>query len=511
MSVWSRRGTVLLAVCALVTACSLFGEDRPAGDSDAPVPVPEQAFEPTQPPRDADRPGTVYQVRWEASEPPESAPFNEMDSPFAEFLDEDPAWHVYLIEGAGQPRLVYQSTRMLANPTWTADGGLLIPFATRGTDPSRPGEVTYAYGLVDVDGASGRIRRELLNTNPEHQYWSPDGELTTIVDRTGPLGFPVQRGKLFIVDSNDEARRLEGFAVEAFAGWSPDGRYIVASGHAGAVLYPQELSTAYYLIEPGHDQIVLVGYSRNGQVLGHAWSPDGRFIAFPAGSDVVILDVISRARKVVVLSVEIPSVTGWSHDGRLVTAGDGLIDAATGRVLLAPTVESVISADVSLDGKRLVVSRQPAYAGGPCAGSGSISDNQTLIRSVDFDSVSVALECEAGFHSHARWLVDGRLALKSPICWACDGADFWIKLFDPDSDSGDLLDLTDGFENRGDFAISPDGSRVLVSGNALRLYDAEGRLLRRVDVAAGLRVTGIAWSSDGSSFAYVVGPRLDLL
>jgi hypothetical protein len=56
-------------------------------------------------------------------------------------------------------------------------------------------------------------------------------------------------------------------------------------------------------------------------------------------------------------------------------------------------------------------------------------------------------------------------------------------------------------------AWTPDGTRLFVRGHAVRLYAAEGRLLREIPVPDGLDVPAAAWSPDSRAFVYVVGSR----
>ena len=65
---------------------------------------------------------------------------------------------------------------------------------------------------------------------------------------------------------------------------------------------------------------------------------------------------------------------------------------------------------------------------------------------------------------------------------------------------------TDGQEAGAEFAVSPDGNRVLITGNTLRMYDAKGWLLREIQPPEGASVLQAAWSKDGRSFAYTTGP-----
>jgi hypothetical protein len=55
--------------------------------------------------------------------------------------------------------------------------------------------------------------------------------------------------------------------------------------------------------------------------------------------------------------------------------------------------------------------------------------------------------------------------------------------------------------------VSPAGDRLLVAGETLRLYSQTGDLLRAISPPPGTEVTAAAWSPDGSSFVYILGPK----
>jgi hypothetical protein len=71
--------------------------------------------------------------------------------------------------------------------------------------------------------------------------------------------------------------------------------------------------------------------------------------------------------------------------------------------------------------------------------------------------------------------------------------------------------LTQGLEKGATYGLSPDGSRILVTGSKLRVYTIDGQLEREISPPAGHVVLAAAWAEDGSSFAYITGPALELI
>jgi hypothetical protein len=70
------------------------------------------------------------------------------------------------------------------------------------------------------------------------------------------------------------------------------------------------------------------------------------------------------------------------------------------------------------------------------------------------------------------------------------------------------MQVTDGLEPDASVTPSPDGSRLLVSGRGLRVYQISGTLLQDLGRAPeGLRYTSLAWAPDSRAFAYVIGPN----
>ena len=93
-----------------------------------------------------------------------------------------------------------------------------------------------------------------------------------------------------------------------------------------------------------------------------------------------------------------------------------------------------------------------------------------------------------------------------PNCWGCESSSSRVSIIDVPS--GQIQPLTAGLEASATYQVSPDGHKLLVTGSKLRVYTIDGVLEREITPPDGLPVIAAAWSPDGSSFAYIVGPRL---
>ena len=71
-----------------------------------------------------------------------------------------------------------------------------------------------------------------------------------------------------------------------------------------------------------------------------------------------------------------------------------------------------------------------------------------------------------------------------------------------------LEDSTTVEMGTGTATVSPDGSKLLVSGTELRLYDGDLALLRDFAVPGGKRVHAVAWAPESVRFVYVLGPAV---
>jgi Tol biopolymer transport system component len=105
-----------------------------------------------------------------------------------------------------------------------------------------------------------------------------------------------------------------------------------------------------------------------------------------------------------------------------------------------------------------------------------------------------------------NWLSDSKLVAWIASCWNCDAADARIWLLDVER--GTAQSLTDGLERWTFSRPSPDSKRILVGGKRLRLFSADGDLVRDYGAPPeGYIFAGAVWSTDGSAFSYILRPE----
>jgi WD40 repeat protein len=229
-----------------------------------------------------------------------------------------------------------------------------------------------------------------------------------------------------------------------------------------------------------------------------AWSPDGTRLAYLSGGDLHVFDHASGdSRRITSRAGYRFGIPRWSADGSEIILGGDLIDLATGNVVasLVPPGQ-VIDSTLSPDGRYFVATE-------PC--EGYPPPHRIHLYDKKTGETRLLRDCDEAVSAHLRWLPDGHhLLVKEPSCYACETVAFSITSMDVES--GDVVALTDGLEPHAAAYVSPGGSRVLVTGKALRLYTEDGLLLRALPAPEDFDVAAAAWSPDGSSFVYIVGP-----
>src|SRR5262249_32328588 len=146
---------------------------------------------------------------------------------------------------------------------------------------------------------------------------------------------------------------------------------------------------------------------------------------------------------------------------------------------------------------------RPADRPGPACVDGMV-ERAIYLFDLQSGRLSRPQVCGAGYVG-LDWLSDSRHLL---ITDTADGHGINSSVTLVDVDTGAETSLSAGIQQRARPYLSPDGTRILVGGPTLRLYGADGRLLREVAVqeATGLVATTVAWAPDGSAFVYVAGP-----
>jgi WD40-like Beta Propeller Repeat len=487
------------AAAVLLTGCSLFGDDEvptPVASVTTRAPSSGTPQEPGPPASTPDPPGSVYDVAWLPASPIATLDTPESEAPLADVVpDVEAVWRLFVVGGAsGEPRQIQASGRWLHAPVWQeGDKAVTVEYFTRVEGP--PG---YVFGYTQLDLTAGAADWDFRTGLQPDFYLSPDGGRFAVRDTSSSSG-PFSRGVMYVMQPGGETLRLDGFTVEEFRGWSPDGHFFIASGYAAGITSPAEQSRDYYLLEPGLDEAVLIGHASRGSSLHLDWSPDGSTIAFTEGTDLVLFDIARRQRNVIPLGLALTDSPHWSLDGRYIAVGDGVVDVQAGSVLVSPQAAFVLDSEASPGGAYLTALLDPF---GTCD---ELQDNQTTLVDVSTGERHVLFDCDgSGVDDRVDWIAPDRFLLLTVPCYACETSAALVTLVT--LPGGEEMELTDGLENGGAYAISPDRNRILVGGETLRLYDSSGTPLRVIEPPKGYKITGMSWSNDGLSFAYVVGP-----
>lgn len=323
-----------------------------------------------------------------------------------------------------------------------------------------------------------------------------------------------QRARLYIAETNGQSWRLDGLGDTVEAGaWSPDGITFVVSvtpaqtrppsSYGVPMAAPEEI---HYIIEPLKSEAVEIARSR--AYTYPAWSPDGRHIALmisadqTSGSELAIIDVATGGQRTIHLDTSgLGYGVQWEELDRIRLGGNGILDVSTGDFLAHP--DTATPSSTSPDG-RYVIEKRPAISMPPeCELPTSYRGQEIVAEDTLTGEMRLLLSCQLDTIAPVEWLDNDTAVISLYAC--CHGqsaAHAVLKLA-----TGEVQHLTDGMEAASHVAVSGDG-RILVSGNSLRLFTRDGVLVREIAAPQGAQITQVAWSEDGSTFAFIAGPPL---
>ncbi len=443
---------------------------------------------------------------------------------------------VYIAGLSGESRQVYATKREILSLGWEQDG-VVLGFQTKRTAPSKlpDGELTFVWHGSTTISPQGdavdtldAIPKWTLNPPPESDFGARSsasglagGSQVLVVYRTSSPPSPPLTSRVYhiqavyIVDERGEGRKLEGIADLSGVTWFPNGKAIL--GQRGAVQLAQGEA---YFIPTGDGEVVLVpkpiGVAVEGTQAGVSGSGSrAAFIVInpsPGARDAYAGVYDSETGTVRLLGPGGSSyVVMWPSGSSQFLIGGEIVDATTGerqkgslddiRPPSTPPWEAL-----SPDG-RYVASVQID----PPAGWRATPECEGLpfnlrLRDVSGGQTKTLLQCQGGHPGGVTWLNERQLVASIGTCWACGGGSSNLLLIDVVT--GEAKSLTDGLETRARFRASPDGSKVLVDGDTLRVFDTEGRLIKDFGrPPEGFKFEGLAWSPDSSSVVFVVGPE----
>jgi hypothetical protein len=463
------------------------------------------------------------------------------------------AWSLFASKDGALPAPLYETTnRFLRNVTWTRDG-VAVQFSTRRvvTITASGDKATLNWqGTLTVDPSTGRVREEFEalpstggNDSPGSQLDDKTRTVTVQRDQgdtqavlsVGTGNGPFRRIEaVYLIDKQGKARRLEGLNDLRQVNWLPSGGALQAFA-APPANTPFRPTNETYIIPTSDGQAIYIGeaparaegFNATGASKGSRMLilvPD-RNSTTPGASLMLLYDtrkfdlrVLGPGPAVLLpnpagfptqvpitwpdASDEIAIGTGGGPDGVIVNVKTGASRPGSSQELL----QLLGPAENLSPNKRLVATTDPpatALAGSvDCRGKPSrlkVTDKQT-------GTPKTLLECPSGLPGQVKWIDDSHLLVTIYNCYACEPGSAAVTLVNVDS--GRAVQLTNGLEPNTDAMPSPDGRRVVVTGERLRVYDADGALVSDLGpLSIELRPTSLAWSSDNKSLAYILGPQ----
>jgi len=457
---------------------------------------------------------------------------------------------IYLADsaGSGARRITHADGVTFVNVAWSPDGSRLVAEADSGTiliDPFT-GAATFVGG-----------------TGPT---WSPDGRQLAVVD------YPPAGSRLRLVDvATLSTVRTYPVPVGAGLAWSPNGRWIAASGECSGSACPPDSSgqtTALIRIDVATGEVVQLDQPAGqfGASREPAWSPDSRRIAFVrwdiacggfrgsggCGSDVFVADADgsnSRQLNRVVGHADQPA---WSPDGSWISwrsidkAGSGRRDETsrgitlehpdgTGERLIAgagtvgyswgPGSDRVWLA-VQASGSSAAILWEAPLIDPPSAIDVSLdpaSDYEPWGLSFDWQSL-VKGRTAAALPSPPAPTAPADLAQVTPAPAAgANPGKRWPTLRTIGQDSCSLVSVSIGSPDVTTIATfcdlttngwsggwSPTGSAfALVHDGILTMYQPDGNQTRIIIDVPG--IDGVGWSPDGGWLSISAGPSAYIL
>ena len=222
--------------------------------------------------------------------------------------------YVIGVDGRGERRLTRERAGTTAFPMSWAPNGRMIAFYRQYRRPGSCGPLRLA-GDFFVMNADGSDVRRLTRHGQAHYWaaaWSPDSRRIAVVScHRPPRGDP----EIYVIeaDGSGERRLTRRLGWDTVAGWSRDGRHLLAGGERAG---PSDL----YLISADGAQRRNLTRSLEDEFAGATWSPDERRIAFvraAVGIHVMNADG-SQLRNLHAQTVP-DAPPSWSPDGKRLT------------------------------------------------------------------------------------------------------------------------------------------------------------------------------------------------
>jgi Tol biopolymer transport system component len=444
---------------------------------------------------------------------------------FPDVAPEDFKWSLYSNAIGGPALQLYETGNWLRGPSWSADGGHISAFFL--AQAADPGNMpSMVAGVLSFDAAKPtQTPAQLALQNPTFLDPLDGGEKALYAAFSMPAppapGAPpvFDPAPLLQVDvAKQTARRLTGLpgrqSPVSGGAWSPDGVYVVVHVSYGPgtvinnIITPPTGSTYVVPATGGAAQLITNGYTT-----WQSWSPTKPYrIAYVQERALWLFDLPSGRSRRLTADGTLPegySLT-WTADGRYIQVHNRLIDTRNGDVTTYtfPGLKTMTTVAISPDRRYAVTSEFPLPSGdtdsAPCPAT-ERPQNKVYLLDKQKNATRVVKDCDGRAFIQFTWMADNRhVVMEGYGCAACEDPHRNIVLLDVQT--GVETPLTHGLEFSAWATLSPDGQKILVTGDSARVYGQDGKLLQQAAPPAGFSVTDAAWAPDNRRFTYVVGP-----
>jgi hypothetical protein len=245
------------------------------------------------------------------------------------------------------------------------------------------------------------------------------------------------------------------------------------------------------------------------------WSPAAPYLAaFTSEGALWVFDPRTGSRRLTADNVFRRSDQLTWHDASHVWIGDKLVDAISGAITSYDFGQSSIGSNPSPDGRYAVTFAFPS-GGFPTGGSNATlqcdaskqerPQNKLALYDRTTGAATPLKDCDGRAFTRFQWLGDSRHVVMTGASTACCHGGNWLIVL-KDLVTGAEVPLTRGYEAGAQAVVSPDGDKVIVGGDKLRVYDIAGTLLQEKDPPTGLGITSAAWAPDSQRFTFIAGP-----
>ncbi len=462
-------------------------------------------------------------VRWAPARPPlYTGPEESSAYPTAGGI---PASQVYVVDGDSEPRLLYETGRWVYSLNWRPGAiALSLEFRSKKVDP--PPEMRGPYyigalrGMLGLDTTNGARLWEAMSDANQTFVPSPVDDLI--------LYEPSDR-EMYILNPDGTALKLEGIGDKVvFVDWSPKGDSILVFSYE-RVTNPTPVDGVFYVVPVADGPAQrLDPPADHFQRETAAWSPDGAKVAFVAGvrpgpfeswraeGDLYVYDIAAKETQRLTSGRGYGSTRpAWSANGTRLTIEGDLIEVNSGVVVSfkQPPLYAA-GRTLSPDGRYFIVN-EVGYIDGPAGCPQDTLRNRTYVYDTTTEERRLLLDCDRGYYDVPSWdpawqrgggwvNASRSLVLASPNCLGSPCSTGKLTLVD--AETGSTRTLAERPQGGLRAAASPDGWKLLVTGDFIQVLDEHGDVLRTISVPWGYEVQDAAWSPDGSKVAYVIVP-----